>query len=512
MSKVRKFTAKYVRVIAFVCFVFGVLMVLTGNKVLDYTSTDEYCMSCHIHPHADQSWKLSSHFNTKSGVKVHCVDCHLPPKGSSNYLWVKGKTGFKDLWSYYTKDSASFDWEKRKRLEYAVNIVFNESCEHCHQNLYPKGLSSEGAVAHLYYEENKEKLNLQCINCHLDVGHYDPNYKHSPSTQLGTTTNSEPKLIFDSATKVNSFANFTEQVPGTSVSFNMVAIPGGSFKMGSGPKEDYRKEDEGPVREISISPLFIGEVEVSWDEYLAFFSSTRSEGRIDPRIVMERNLNPVDGVSGPTPPYGQPDQGWGYGQNPAITMSYYAAQTYCQWLSLKTGKKYRLPTEAEWEYVARGGTTTPYFFEGSPKKFSDDNWWNSIVGTDTAIINSYVIYDKNSNGRTKDAGYVRPNPFGVKNTLGNVMEYCSDWYAPDAYAQTAATVSNPKGPEQGEEHVVRGGHYASDAKDVRVAARDYTRSVDWLKTDPQSPKSIWWLSDCTKIGFRVVYEADGISQ
>jgi cytochrome c nitrite reductase small subunit len=492
-----------------ICFIagtiIGILLMFFGNKFMDYTSTDEYCISCHIHPHADESWEQSSHHNTKSGVVIHCIDCHLPPKGSFGHLMAKGKMGLKDIWSYYTKDSADFNWQQRSRLEYAVKIVPNESCEKCHENLFTTGLSSEGAIAHLYYVENKKKLDLQCISCHLDVGHYNPDYSHKASISFGSDSG-EPKEIYDSATKLTGFENFTEKVPGTSVAFNMIAIPGGTFNMGSPSNEPYRKEDEGPVREITISPFYMGEVEVVWSDYEAFFRETRSEGRLDPNMVVERNRNAVDGVSGPTPFYGQVDQGWGFGKNPAITMSHYAAQIYCQWLSIKTGKKYRLPTEAEWEYAARGNTASPYFFEGNPKKFTRDRFWNSIFGVDTAVINSFVIYTENSGGRTQQADKVAPNPFGLKNMLGNVMEYCSDWYSETAYSETPGKITDPKGPESGTEHVIRGGSFSSDAKDLRVAGRDYSRTEEWLKTDPQSPKSIWWLSDCIKIGFRVVCE------
>jgi formylglycine-generating enzyme required for sulfatase activity len=91
---------------------------------------------------------------------------------------------------------------------------------------------------------------------------------------------------------------------------------------------------------------------------------------------------------------------------------------------------------------------------------------------------------------------------------GNVLEYCSDFYAEDAYFKTGITITNPKGPASGEEHVVRGGNYSFDAKDLRSAARGYTQTKEWLKTDPQQPKSIWWYSDIKGIGFRVVCEPD----
>ena len=93
---------------------------------------------------------------------------------------------------------------------------------------------------------------------------------------------------------------------------------------------------------------------------------------------------------------------------------------------------------------------------------------------------------------------------------GNVAEYCSDWYSADAYKATASSVTDPKGPESGEEHVVRGGSYNSEAGALRSAAREFTQTANWLKTDPQQPKSIWWYSDIKGIGFRVVCETDGL--
>ena len=91
--------------------------------------------------------------------------------------------------------------------------------------------------------------------------------------------------------------------------------------------------------------------------------------------------------------------------------------------------------------------------------------------------------------------------------LGNVMEYCVDKYDPQAYAKRSGETHNPLVTE-GDEWVVRGGLYSSDASDVRSAARNHTRHDDWLKTDPQQPKSIWWYSDIKGIGFRVVCEPD----
>ena len=207
----------------------------------------------------------------------------------------------------------------------------------------------------------------------------------------------DTSIRYDSATVVDSFQNFTETVPGTPVSINMVAIPGGSFMMGSPEKEAFRNDDEGPQKEVKLSRFFMAETEVTWDQYWAFYNETMSEGRTPPERIYANNSRPdVDAVSGPTPPYSNPDQGWGTGDRPAITMTHYAAETFCQWLSLKTGKKYRLPTEAEWEYAARGGTDTPYFFKGSPKKYTNEGLWKQVFGIDTTMINRYVVYVNNS--------------------------------------------------------------------------------------------------------------------
>jgi len=102
------------------------------------------------------------------------------------------------------------------------------------------------------------------------------------------------------------------------------------------------------------------------------------------------------------------------------------------------------------------------------------------------------------------------NPFGLKNMAGNVAEFCSDYYAPDTYSKRRREIENPIGPQSGEEHVIKGGSFKSDAKDVRSAARDFTKTKAWLVTDPQMPKSVWWYSDCIDNGFRVVCEADSV--
>lgn len=499
MSKKRKNFGKYL-------FVGGLLVaaliVVLGNMAVVKTSSNEYCASCHIHPQATQSWKLSSHYDNQRGIHVHCVDCHLPPHGEG-YLLEKAATGIRDLWGKWFKDPESFNWEAKSQIEYARNHAFESSCIHCHQNNYPLGLTKEGREAHLYYEQKEGELH--CINCHITVGHHDPDRLHAKNTSFGIEESTVSE-VYSEPGVISGLNDFTEYIPGSSISFDMIAIPGGEFHLGSAEDESFRLSHEGPVKEVKISPFFMAKIEVSWDEYLSFFKQTGAQGKTAD-AYLNVNQGDVDAISGPTPPWGAPDQGWGKKNMPAITMTHHAATVYCEWLSEICGKSYRLPTEAEWEYAARGGSSTPYFFEGDPLRYVKKGLRNKIFGIDTTGINSYVNYAENSRARTTVPESMMENPLGLVNMLGNVAEFCSDWYAEDAYAgYPDGILIDPTGPAEGEEHVIRGGSYRDDADRVRCASRDFTRTVPWLKTDPQIPKSIWWYSDCIHVGFRVICE------
>jgi formylglycine-generating enzyme required for sulfatase activity len=118
-----------------------------------------------------------------------------------------------------------------------------------------------------------------------------------------------------------------------------------------------------------------------------------------------------------------------------------------------------------------------------------------------------VISQLNSPNKTQQPDVVEANPYGLKNMLGNVAEFCLDYYDPQVYGKyPKGVVKNPRGPRSGMEHVVRGGSFRNSPKDLRVAARDFTKTDAWLVTDPQIPKSIWWYSDTKSVGFRVVCE------
>ena len=482
-------------------FMTGALFIIIFNYFFSYTSSNDFCKSCHVHPQAAKSWQLGNHYDNSSGVIVNCVDCHLPP-GGIEYIVAKTTTGLRDIYGTVFKNTDNIDWEERSSREAAVYHTFKSGCINCHQNLFPRTLSKKGEDAHLYYDSKPDQL--RCINCHLETGHY---HKVSESEELVSASASD-KIIYDKPAVINGFKNFDETLPGSSISFKMIAIPEGSFIMGTPEDESLRQEDEGPQKEIKLSRFWMGEAEVTWEEYQLFLKEAGVPGRTEDQVFDQADNRNIDAISGPTPPYGNPGQGWGRGKRPAITMTHNAAVKYCCWLSDKTGKKYRLPTEAEWEYACRAGTESPYFFEGDPSSYSEKGFWNGIFGHDTSIINSFVIYKSNCRGRTEEPGRVKPNPFGLKNMSGNVKEFCSDWYSSDYYESLNDGDTNPAGPDSGLEKVVRGGSFKSDAADVRSGWRSHTFHDAWMLTDPQIPKSIWWYSDCNDVGFRVVCEFD----
>ncbi len=497
----------------------GILVLLAirgGNSV---TSTDAFCESCHVHPQATSSWKQSTHYATQSGMVVHCVECHLPPGGLA-YATEKARLGIRDTWSTIVKDPASLDWDVRSTLEHAGTHTFRESCLDCHPNLFPLQLSDEGEEAHLHYE--READEIRCLNCHLHVGHYDPYATDQIEFGIVETVVAD---IYDAPAEVEGFVDYEERIPGTSVSFQMVAIPGGTFVMGSPETEEYRDPDEGPAHEVTLSSFWMAKVEVTWDEFEAWYRATRAEGRTDTRALGGgagqgrqsvsgggQGQPGVDAITGATPPYVPPDQGWGKGPRPAITMTHLAALQYTRWLSEKTGREYRLPTEAEWEYAARGGTATPYFFDGSPRDYDPNRILHKIFGYDTDVLDRFAVHAGNSGSRTQPPDDTEANPFGLVNMLGNVRELTLDWYAEDAYLERAGRgpVRDPTGPESGTEHVIRGGSFKSNPVNLRSAARDFTRTDACLRTDPQFPKSEWWYSDCNDIGFRVVRVFEGL--
>ena len=282
---------------------------------------------------------------------------------------------------------------------------------------------------------------------------------------------------------------YTNTIPGTRVTFAMVPIPGGEFVMGSLDTEPGRKPDEGPQHKVKISPFWMGQCEVTWNEY-ELFMYPDEERRTRATVPTDASGDKLaDAVTHPSKPYVEMSFGMGKDGFPAISMTQHAANKYCQWLSAKTGQFYRLPTEAEWEYAARAGTTSTYFF-----------------GDDKSKLGEYAWFEQNSDFKYQKVGKKKPNPWGLYDICGNVVEWVLDQYNPDFYKQCAGNgdIVDPwNKASKSYPHAVRGGSWDDEATMCRSAAR---RGSDrsWKMQDPQLPKSIWYFSDAQFVGFRIV--------
>jgi formylglycine-generating enzyme required for sulfatase activity len=285
---------------------------------------------------------------------------------------------------------------------------------------------------------------------------------------------------------------YVEKIPGSEVTFEMVPIPGGTFLMGSPEGEKGRSPDEGPQHPVQVKPFWMGKCEVTWDEYDLYW---KKQGEAEAEPAPETKPKDADAITRPTPPYADETFGHGRENHPVLCITHHAAMEYCRWLSQKTGKLYRLPTEAEWEWAARAGTQTAYSFGDDPKDLKDYAWYA----------------DDDPDELTQEVGKKKPNPWGLYDMYGNVSEWCLDQYKKDAYAASPAdklTLEPVLMPTAARfAHVARGGSWADKADRCRSAAR---RGSDksWIKLDPQRPQSIWWLTSADFVGFRIVREVE----
>jgi formylglycine-generating enzyme required for sulfatase activity len=232
---------------------------------------------------------------------------------------------------------------------------------------------------------------------------------------------------------------YRESIAGTVVSFEMVPVPGGTVTVAG--------------QSVEVKPFLIGRTEVTWDMYDVF-----SLG-----LDAAKSGEGTDAVARPSQPYGAPDYGWGHAGYPAISVARPAAQAFADWLSKKTGKKYRLPTEAEWLRAASLAIKVPV---------SDATAWHS----------------GNASARTHPVATKAADGLGLFDLWGNAAEW--------------VTATSADGNEAS---ITRGGSFRDKLETLGPDTRAL-QDDSWNERDPQLPKSRWWLSDGPFVGFRLVRE------
>ena len=238
------------------------------------------------------------------------------------------------------------------------------------------------------------------------------------------------------ASAPDSMEAYIETFSEAPAELDMISVPAGSVSLNG--------------EEVSVGPFWIAGTEVPWDIFDIYAFGTGGSTGAD------------DAILRPSKPYGAPDRGYGHRGYAAISMTYLVAEAFADWLSVRTGKTYRLPTEAEWEYAC---------LAGEPPVSGD-------------ALDEHAWYWDNAFDATHPIGSLASNAFGVRDMIGNAAEWCT-------------------GPEGAP--LACGGSFMDKAEEVGCAARK-TPSPKWQETDPQIPKSRFWLTDGPFMGFRVVRE------
>jgi formylglycine-generating enzyme required for sulfatase activity len=244
----------------------------------------------------------------------------------------------------------------------------------------------------------------------------------------------------------DTLSRYTEVIPGTIIEFEMVPVPGGTVTV------------DGTER--SVDPFWIAKTEVRWDAYDTYRLDEEMEGLDGAE---------ADALSLPSKPYGFGNKIPGFGQEeyPVLSVARNAAREFARWLSAKSDHTYRLPTEEEWKHACRVG-------HGTPEEWSGDQ------------LRQYAWFEESAEGTAHPVASLDSSDLGLYDQLGNAAEL----------------VAPPDGDDDHPTEVW-GGSYQSPAGETHCSARRQKTDA-WQESDPQLPKSQWWLSDAQFVGFRIV--------
>ena len=286
-----------------------------------------------------------------------------------------------------------------------------------------------------------------------------------------TINNGSNSIKQPSGAKVQDNENTSASEPEQPVpAKDMVFVEGGMFLMGN----NYGKDDEKPVHSVTVSSFYMGKYEVTVGQYRKFVTATGYKTAAE----KEGWVTAWNGTSWDT----KHNVWWEHDAHgdkraheednqPVLYLTWDDAAKYCEWMSSVTSKHYRLPTEAEWEYAAKGGKRNHNYVYSGGNNIGDAGW-----------------YADNSTVKTHPVGKKNANELGIYDMTGNVIEYTSDWYSEHYYGMSDS--ENPQGPGFGKAKVARGGGWHSKPEDSRNTDRHYDEK---------------W-SRCNYNGFRVVME------
>ncbi len=284
-------------------------------------------------------------------------------------------------------------------------------------------------------------------------------------------------------TDIGYMIPYSVSIPGSDAGFEMVPVPGGEWHLES-------NDPSAPMLKVRVEPFWIGKYEVTWKEFFEYMAS-HQQFRL--QRVANATDDSVDAVTSPTALY-SPELVLEYARTddfPACGMSQFSARQYTKWLSLLLDDRYRLPTEAEWQFACNNG------IDGPVRPIPPD------------LAQEVAVYAKEENSQPRQVGSRKPNALGIHDMLGNVSEWVLDAGEPDPSmfdGKIKSVFASIRWPTTRFGHVAIGGNFSDQLIDC-TPSRRWLSEEKWWDEDPCLPQSPWWLASdfySTKIGFRIV--------